>query len=300
MLHPSQHTPTDTSNTVSVATQLIELVMACFVGMLLGMLVASVLGLPASMETPHLYYCIVSVCSMGLPAGYILLRQRRWQQAVSCPAWQHVVFALLSFVLSYPMAAFLTQWNEGVRWPSFLESYEASSRVAFDASQQQLHTLLMGGNSTDLLINLLVFALVPAVCEELLFRGVLQQLFQQQFRHHHLAVWLAALVFSLIHLQMLAFFPRWWLGVVIGYAYYHTKTLWAPIVVHLLNNATVVVMLHYWGGSAWYERFMHTPISWGFGALALVSVLLVTALIRGYQKRNKAISFSSIDYNKTT
>lgn len=53
----------------------------------------------------------------------------------------------------------------------------------------------------------------------------------------HAAVWLTAIVFSIAHLDLMGFFPRIVLGAYLGYVYYHTRSIYVPMALHVLNNA---------------------------------------------------------------
>lgn len=98
------------------------------------------------------------------------------------------------------------------------------------------------GQKTPLGIGmaLLVIAVIPAIGEELLFRGVLQKLFQA-WSGKHAGIVITAILFSAIHLEFSGLLPRIFLGLFLGYLFYWTNNLWFPIIVHFLNNAFIVV-----------------------------------------------------------
>jgi hypothetical protein len=89
-----------------------------------------------------------------------------------------------------------------------------------------------------------MIALLPAIAEELIFRGVFQTIFQRLFRSGHLAIWVTSLIFSTIHFQFFGFIPRLILGLVFGYLFYWSGTLWLPVISHFLNNAFPVIMTY--------------------------------------------------------
>ena len=93
-----------------------------------------------------------------------------------------------------------------------------------------------------LLANIIVIAIVPAVCEEMLFRGLLQSLFIKRGMNGHLAVWVVAIIFGIVHFQFAGIIARVFLGAVLGYLFYYSKTLWLPIFVHAFNNAGAVLL----------------------------------------------------------
>ena len=95
-----------------------------------------------------------------------------------------------------------------------------------------------------LLFNLLVIALIPAVGEELTFRGVLQQSLTRGLKNPHVAIFLSAAIFSFIHFQFLGFLPRMFLGILLGYMFYVSGSLWTSILMHFVNNGAAVVLYY--------------------------------------------------------
>ena len=86
------------------------------------------------------------------------------------------------------------------------------------------------------LFNLFLMAILPAFSEELFFRGAVQNILSEKFSKHT-AIWIAAVIFSLIHVEMSGFFPRMLIGAMFGYLLVWTKTLWLPVLAHFVNNA---------------------------------------------------------------
>jgi membrane protease YdiL (CAAX protease family) len=86
-------------------------------------------------------------------------------------------------------------------------------------------------------LNIMIIAVLPAISEELIFRGVFQKIFQNIFRSGHLAVWFTSFLFSAIHLQFYGFLPRFILGLIFGYLFLWSRNLWFPVIAHFINNA---------------------------------------------------------------
>ena len=100
----------------------------------------------------------------------------------------------------------------------------------------------------ELILTIMVMGLAPALGEELLFRGIVQQEFQKWFGNHHVAIIAAAFLFSCAHFQLQRFFSFWVLGIAIGYIFYWTKNLWIPIIVHFINNSFQVIVAYLYPG----------------------------------------------------
>ncbi|MEM6736507.1 MAG: CPBP family intramembrane glutamic endopeptidase [Bacteroidota bacterium] len=95
-----------------------------------------------------------------------------------------------------------------------------------------------------LFLALLAVAIIPAIGEELIFRGLIQSLFVRILKNHHAAIWLTGFIFAAIHLQFFGLAPRMLLGVVFGYMYYWSGKLSLAIIGHLINNGFALLLLY--------------------------------------------------------
>ena len=205
-----------------------------------------------------------------------------------------IVFTVLVFIFSYIFASFLSVWNEGIILPEWLSEVEKVMRTMEDAALETTSLLLSGKTVGSLILNIAVIAALASISEELLFRGAMQQFIQEKFKNGHLSVWLTALIFSIVHFQFYGFFPRLFLGAVLGYLFLYTRNLWIPILLHFLNNATVIIVDFFWSDTDWYNRIEGVTISYTFILLALVSILATIFLFVIYNKR------ASKNYNYDT
>ena len=157
--------------------------------------------------------------------------------------------AVLLMLVALPAINLLSHLNQQITLPAFLEPLEqwmkTSEESANALTEQFLSVTTFGG----LIINLLLMALLPAVAEELTFRGVLQKLFQGSkvsdsptAKAPHLAIWCTAILFSAIHMQFYGFVPRMLMGALFGYMLVWTGSLWVPILMHFTNNAMAVIL----------------------------------------------------------
>ena len=157
--------------------------------------------------------------------------------------WMLLIGVALMFV-SLPVTNQLTTWNEKMNLGSTFESLEAMLKqmedMAGDLTERMLKVDTIGG----LLMNLLVIALIPAIGEELTFRGVVQQSLVKGCKNAHLGIILSAAIFSFIHFQFYGFLPRMFLGIILGYMFYYSGSLWTSILMHFINNGTAVVVAY--------------------------------------------------------
>ena len=181
--------------------------------------------------------------------------------------WMLLVGVVLMFV-SLPLTNILGTWNEKANFGEFLETFlKMLEDAAGDLTQRMLEVDTIWG----LLGNLLVIALIPAVGEELTFRGVVQQALTRKC-NPHVAIWLSAFIFSFIHFQFYGFLPRMFLGLILGYLYYYSGSLWTSILMHFINNGTAVVV-------AYLDYKGLANVDWEhFGSTSNV-VLLIASLV---------------------
>lgn len=196
-----------------------------------------------------------------------------------------MIFALLVFMVSYFFASFLAQLNKGMILPESMKNIEEMMRSMEDAALETTDMLLSGKSLGSLIMNLVVVAGFAAISEELFFRGALQQFIYEKLKNDHVSIWLTALVFSLVHFQFYGFLPRLFLGAILGYLFIYTKNLWAPILFHFLNNATVIILNFFCSDKEWYKNIEETSITPVFVVFATVSLLLTIALFRIYNNQ---------------
>jgi len=154
--------------------------------------------------------------------------------------------AVVLMVCAVPAINLLADLNSRITLPESMAAWEAKMKSMEDAAAALTERFLQVDNLGGLIINLGLMALLPALSEELSFRGTLQQTInnQQSTINNHVAVWLTAIVFSAIHMQFYGFIPRMLMGAMFGYVFLWTGSLWVPIVMHFTNNALAVVVYY--------------------------------------------------------
>lgn len=152
-------------------------------------------------------------------------------------------------------------------WAEDLKAQEATVKLALDI-------LLRDMVPTTLLANALIMVVVPAVGEELFFRGAVQGLLGQKF-NHHIAIAGTALFFALGHMQPLSVLPILFMGVVFGYLKHWTDSIWVPIGLHFINNATALGSAYLNNGNLLEESTMAGSM-WSYVGPILVLAGLYT------------------------
>ena len=181
------------------------------------------------------------------PIGLYLLTREKPMQEIGFrkfnPTWAFFAGLALMFI-SLPITNLLTEWNGQMNFGDVFAKLEALLKSMEDAAEALTERMLNVDTFGGLLLNLLVIALIPAIGEELTFRGVLQQALTKRCKSPHVAIILTAAIFSFIHFQFYGFLPRMFLGLILGYMFYATGSIWTSIGMHFLNNGTAVVVYY--------------------------------------------------------
>ena len=187
---------------------------------------------------------------------------------------KHLLIILLLFMCSFPLMAALEEINKIIPLP-------VATRARFDTMEkkynEQVLAMIQLKTWGQYIVSLFVIALVPALSEELIFRGGLQNMLTKWLRLPWVSILITSLIFSAIHLSWYGFFVRFTLGALLGVIFHYTKNIWLNILLHFINNAVVVTSLFFMGKRG--EKMdmttqAHLPIWVGGIALILVITLV--------------------------
>jgi membrane protease YdiL (CAAX protease family) len=219
------------------------------------------------------------LCTDSKPTEYLALHQK--------PDSLSVRYVILIMLIAIPLINLLSYLNQQMVLPQALAPLEEwmkqSEEEAATLTQQLLETNSIGG----LFFNLLLIALIPALGEELFFRGALQNILSR-WRGTHAAIWITGFIFSAFHLQFYGFFPRWLLGVFFGYTLVWSGSLWLPVIAHFTNNAVAVIFYYFSKPNAEEMSIdnIGTSSTWWLGIIsAILTIYLIFRLKSNISKR---------------
>lgn len=208
-------------------------------------------GPQSSLSTGMLrYFQIVQSISVfiipSLLAGLLFWGHLTRGIGFSRPHGSSVILSLLIILVAQPLVSYLGIWNSSMQLPEMLRGLEQWMARSEENAADFIFQILDTDAPAILLLNILMIAILPALGEEMLFRGVLQPVFGEWFRSKHLAVLVTAFLFSAIHLQFFTFMPRFFLGLALGYLMIWSKNLWYPVAGHFANNFLSLVIFYYY------------------------------------------------------
>ncbi len=155
-----------------------------------------------------------------------------------------VFIAFLLIIVANPAINFLGSVNENMRLPEWLSGMENKMKEMEENAAFLLEKFMDVKTIGGLLFNLLMIAVIPALGEEFLFRGVIQKIFSNWTRNYHWGIWISAILFSAMHMQFYGFIPRMVLGALFGYMLVWSGSIWIPVLAHFFNNASGVIGLY--------------------------------------------------------
>ena len=248
--------------------------------------------LASSTSFLRLSVCLQSITVFLLPALLcVFLFEKTPLSYLKINKQIDVRFLILSVVLIVtiqPFVSLLGYYNNAINLPPSLAGLEQQMKAWEEMAAQTMEALILSKSTTVLILNLLVIAVVAGITEEFFFRGVLQQLICKISSNKHVAIWVTAFIFSAIHFQFYGFFPRMFLGALLGYLFVWSGNLWIPMIVHSLNNAMSVLLFRYYYNTATYEKIEYIGVgdTWWTSVISIVlSSLVCYLLIREYSNR---------------
>ncbi|MGB1075873.1 MAG: lysostaphin resistance A-like protein [Flavobacteriales bacterium] len=191
--------------------------------------------------------------------------------------------------VTYRLNRMIVEWTP---WGEWVAQYEAAAEVVTRA-------LLTMPDLSSFIWTVITVALLPAVFEEIAFRGVLMPRLAKSTGNIHAAVWISAALFSAIHLQFFGFVPRMLIGAGLGYLTIHSGRLWPAMVGHFVNNGSAV-MAAYIIGPDWFDTGMDPMSPWSSEDYAFAAgsfVVLIAAFI-WWRKRPQGLTLQAARYLK--
>lgn len=231
---------------------IVSMVIGTLLGSLLSLLMSELWGIPLSalqeinaettyserqfFRTVNLLSHLATFTIPGIVTA-LLFYKKKWFSTLRLTQSPTLFFILGGFIwllLSFPFAQLSFWFNQQLPLPEWATSLEGQA-------EDMIAGLLSMDSIWELLFTLVVMALAPAIGEELVFRGILQQELSERMKNPVSAIWIAAFIFSAFHFQFEGFIPRFFLGALLGYLYYWSRNLWIPILIHLFYNGMQIV-----------------------------------------------------------
>ena len=219
----------------------------------------------------------------------------KWLQLDNKVNWKVLLWAIGIMLVALPAINLMSHWNQQMVLPTWLSGVEEWMKNKEAEAEWLTKQFMSVTTISGLLVNLLLMAVLPALSEEITFRGVLQRLLspKNSSLNSHLAIWLTAIIFSAIHMQFYGFVPRMLMGALFGYMLVWTGSLWIPMLMHFVNNG-MAVLLYFIANRAHWDMDKVDAIGTGNTLwLGIVSLVLTVVGIYMFRRSTTIRSASS-------
>lgn len=252
ILNTEIYLPEDRSQLIRLLFFFLAIVLGCIVlGTFIQLAYLYILGVDATTifvddgDSRHLkaVLFITQLFTFLIPAllfGWMTFKYRMWsffglKEPIS-GRW--ILYSVVMLLFLLPVIQFTYEFNQSLPLPDWMTDLE-------DNATRVLEAIVRMDNPWDLIVNILLIALLPALGEELIFRGILQQLGYRIFRREEVSVWVIAIIFSIIHFQFEGFIPRLILGLYLGYLFLWTRNILIPVAAHFANNGLMIILSYF-------------------------------------------------------
>jgi uncharacterized protein len=240
-----------------------------------GLLLIQFLGL---FLVPSLLFALFSDPK---PFNYLGLRQPKnnifWMLAIGV------------MIVSFPAVEYLGVLNQKLNFGAETQKWMKGME---EEAAKQIQFMLAKHTPLELITNLIFISLFAGIGEEIFFRGILQRLFIRAFKNPWMGIVLTATLFSAFHLQFFGFFPRLFLGIVLGAIYWYSGSLWTAILAHFFYDGSIILMA-YLSPSLVQQSDQSIINTSGLGLMALISMAL-TIFILWKMRQNSSVSYAEV------
>ncbi|MDE6454254.1 MAG: CPBP family intramembrane metalloprotease [Muribaculaceae bacterium] len=195
--------------------------------------------------------------------------------------------ALAVVPVATPAMNWVIEANANIEATGALSAFVDKLRTMEENAEAMITVMQGSGTWGDLILNILIIGVAAGFSEELFFRGALQRLLSTGGVNAHASIWIAAAVFSAVHMQFFGFVPRLLLGAYFGYLLLWSRSIWLPAAAHALNNTIYVT-------AQWIYQNHGTPAvtvdNIGLGKmwpLAIVSAIATAFMLRAVARRKR-------------
>jgi hypothetical protein len=197
-----------------------------------------------------------------------------------------IILTIFIFLVSIPIISYLGLLNNNMKLPECLSGVESWIREQEDNAQLITLAFLKMDNIGVLLFNLFMIGILPAIGEELIFRGIFQRIIAEWTKNIHIGILIAAFLFSAMHFQFYGFLPRFILGVLLGYLFYWSGSIWIPILGHFVNNSVAIIAFYFYE-----EKALESAESFGLDALPFLglAIAIVSFSLIAFYKQNRSL-----------
>lgn len=190
--------------------------------------------------------------------------------------WNQVGLVIVIMMVGLFVSTGLSYFNDHLPIPHDWKTY--FDRLENDYNQG-VESIIGLNNFGEYLLGLFILAFLPALCEETLFRGGLQNFLTRSTKMPWFSIIVVSIIFSAVHLSFYGFLSRFFLGIVLGFLYQYSGKIWLNILGHFMNNAIAISVIYIMtlNGTPLKKAINdNTESFWGILALPIAVALMIS------------------------
>ncbi|MCC0720693.1 ABC transporter permease subunit/CPBP intramembrane protease [Clostridioides sp. ZZV14-6105] len=179
----------------------------------------------------------VMIIALPLIFAYYIKADFREVFSIKIPTLKHLLGGVVLWIGGYIIIMIITQLILFL-FPQNMEVAESLNKSLFMKDK--------------FLLNLLIIGLLPAICEEIFFRGFIFSAFSKSkngVKSVKLAIICSGVLFGIMHMDFIRIIPTSILGIIFAYSVYKSGSIFVSMLLHFLNNSVAVIVNHYATGN---------------------------------------------------
>ncbi len=217
--------------------------------------------------------------------------------SLKLPKWRELLLFVLGIIILTPLLqSYLYIQNYFIERLAEYSQFINSIKFLLDSLNELIEktfgNLIRADNFVEMLLVIITISIIPAICEETMFRGYIQRSFGFKFKPH-IAALITALFFALYHFNPYGLIPLAIIGFYLGFAAYRSESLVIPIVLHFLNNFFAVMLYFIIGDDELFNSNVSDVESLDANILYffLLLFMFITLIffIKNYYKKNNNV-----------
>jgi len=215
--------------------------------------------------------------------------------SLKLPRWREVLLFVLGIIILTPLLQSYL-YIQNYFFEQLAQSFEFINSIKFlldslnELIEKTFGNLLRADNFVEMLLVIITISIIPAICEEVMFRGYIQRSFGFKFKPH-IAALLTAIFFALYHFNPYGLIPLAIIGFYLGFAAYLSESLVIPIIIHFLNNFFAVMLYFIIGDDELFKSNVSDAASLDsniiYFVVLLVSFIVLMFVIKKYYQNRK-------------
>lgn len=250
-----------------------------------------VMNEPNNVSAVRLSQVLGTFCLMFIPAALLSLiangRNPFWLGFNKYVNFRQIALGFAIIFLANIAAGPLEDLSKAI--VAKLPAMDALAKKLEDQYAEQVKLLGNLKSWGEFIVAIFILAFFPAMFEELLFRGALQNILEKWWKAPLAAIIVTSIIFSCIHMSIYLFLSRAILGFVLGWMFYKSRNIWVNIIAHFLNNALALTFLfsEYMAKGKVNLDAGNIKVAWWAGLLAFLAIIFLFKLYDIFSAENR-------------